>query len=77
MDKVQDPMEVKKLYRKASLLCHPDRIQASDDPEKVYIANRCFAALNDAYALFKVSINRVLTSTYRKRQAFNEADQWY
>jgi curved DNA-binding protein CbpA len=55
MDKVQDPMDVKKLYRKATLLCHPDRIHATDDPEKVYIANRCFAALNDAYTLFKVS----------------------
>lgn len=38
------------------LLCHPDRIQASDDPDKIYIANRCFAALTDAFNIFKVMI---------------------
>lgn len=56
MDKLANPQEVKKYYRKATLLCHPDRIQSSEDPDKVYIANRCFAALTDAYNIFKVII---------------------
>ena len=73
MDKVQDPNEVKKLYRKATLLCHPDRIQASDDPEKVYIANRCFAALTEAYNLFKVIFKTCNNDyVYRKKQALND-----
>lgn len=72
MHEVQDPLEVKKLYRKASLLCHPDRIQSSDDSEKVYIANRCFAALNDAYALFKVIISIKYNTECRKKQGCNE-----
>lgn len=54
MADVQDPHTVKTLYKKATLLCHPDRIQSSGDPEKIYIANRCFAALTEAFALFKV-----------------------
>ena len=41
--------QVKKYYRKAILMCHPDKISADDDPDKVYIANRCYAALNDAW----------------------------
>lgn len=56
MDQLANPNEVKKYYRKAMLLCHPDRIQASDDPDKIYIANRCFAALTDAFNIFKVMI---------------------
>jgi hypothetical protein len=52
MDKLQDPQQVKKFYRKATMLCHPDKIGESD-PEKVYIANRCFAALTEAYNIFK------------------------
>ena len=55
MDKLHDPNEVKKYYRKAMLLCHPDRIQATEDADKVYIANRCFAALTDAFNIFKVN----------------------
>lgn len=33
------------------MLCHPDKIGSSseEDPDKVYIANRCFAALTDAF----------------------------
>jgi curved DNA-binding protein CbpA len=54
MDKLSDPNEVKKQYRKAMLLCHPDRIQSHEDPDKIYIANRCFAALTDAFNIFKV-----------------------
>jgi len=57
MDKLSDPQQVKKYYRKATMLCHPDKIGESD-PEKVYIANRCFAALTEAYNIFKVRIVR-------------------
>ena len=58
MDKLQDPQEVKKYYRKATMLCHPDKIRNSaDDPDKVYIANRCFAAITEAYNQFKKDEN--------------------
>jgi curved DNA-binding protein CbpA len=57
MHEVADPQEVKKLYRKATLLCHPDRIHASDDPEKAYIANMCFGAITEAWNSFKVRLN--------------------
>jgi len=56
MDKLLDPAQVKKYHRLAMLLCHPDKIRSDDDPDKIYIANRCFAALNDAMNTFKVSI---------------------
>lgn len=72
MADVQDPNDVKRLYKKATLLCHPDRIQASGDPEKIYIANRCFAALTEAFTLFKVSIVRLLMGVYRKRLVYSE-----
>lgn len=49
MDKLMEPKEVKKYYRKAMILMHPDKIQADDNPDKIYIANRCFAALTEAY----------------------------
>ena len=72
MDKVQDPNDVKKYYRKATLLCHPDRIQSSDDPEKVYIANRCFAALTEAYNLYKVSTHTSINFRCRKKQGYSD-----
>jgi curved DNA-binding protein CbpA len=53
MDKLSDPQQVKKYYRKATMLCHPDKIGESD-ADKVYIANRGFAALTEAYNVFKV-----------------------
>jgi UDP-2,3-diacylglucosamine pyrophosphatase LpxH len=50
MDKLEDPKKVKLYYRKAMMMCHPDKVKPDDDNfEKVYIANRCFAALNDAF----------------------------
>ena len=55
MDKVADTSKVKLYYRKATMLCHPDKIGESD-PEKVYIANRCFAAITEAYNAFKVRL---------------------
>ena len=32
---------------------HPDRFEASGDTHKIYLANRIFAAMTDAYTLFK------------------------
>ena len=56
MDKLLDPQEVKKYYRKATMLCHPDKLKAgTGDPDKLYIGNRCFAALTEAYNVFKVN----------------------
>lgn len=55
MDKLLNPQEVKKYYRKATMLCHPDKVRNNEgDPDKVYIANRCFAAITEAYNIFKV-----------------------
>ena len=53
MDKLAEPNDVKKYHRKAIMMCHPDKIKLSDDPDKVYIANRCFAALNAAFNDYK------------------------
>jgi DnaJ-class molecular chaperone len=40
MDKLSDPNQVKKYYRKAMMMCHPDKISSTDeDPDKIYIAN--------------------------------------
>ena len=36
------------------MMCHPDKInQNDDDHDKIYIANQCFAALNDAFNEYK------------------------
>lgn len=54
MDKMQDPQQVKKYYRKATMLCHPDKVgTGGGDPDKVYIANMCFATITEAYNQFK------------------------
>lgn len=53
MDKLAEPRQVKVLYRKAILMCHPDKISTDQQPDKVYIANRCYAALNDAFNEYK------------------------
>ena len=53
MDKMSDGNQVKKYFRKAITMCHPDKVNSSDDPDKIYIANRCFSALNDAFNEFK------------------------
>ncbi len=45
------------------MLCHPDKIgKAEDNPDKVYIANRCFAAITEAYNIFKVRFITNLSS---------------
>uniref|UniRef100_A0A7S3CLN6 J domain-containing protein n=1 Tax=Strombidium rassoulzadegani TaxID=1082188 RepID=A0A7S3CLN6_9SPIT len=55
MDKLADPQQVKKLHRKAIMMCHPDKVNAKSEhnADKVYIANRCFAALNLAFNEYK------------------------
>lgn len=53
MDKMSDGNQVKKYFRKAITMCHPDKVNQSDDSDKIYIANRCFSALNDAFNEFK------------------------
>jgi len=53
MDKLADTNVVKKCYRKAILMCHPDKITNDPNPDKVYIANRVYAALNDAFNEYK------------------------
>ena len=53
MDKLTQPNQVKKFYRKAMMMCHPDKITRESEPDKIYISNRCFAALNDAFNDYK------------------------
>lgn len=55
MDKMSDNNNVKKFYRKAMMMVHPDKISQSNitDPDILYISNRVFAALNDAFNDFK------------------------
>lgn len=49
MDKLLKPAEVKKTYFKAAQILHPDKVQRTGDLDQLYIANRCFAAINEAY----------------------------
>jgi hypothetical protein len=42
---------VKKLYRKAILLCHPDKHQKAS-PEQQYRADRIFSAINESYKCY-------------------------
>lgn len=62
---------MKTSYRKATMLCHPDKVRSSpDNPDKVYIANMCFAALTEAYNIFKV--RNWVVYFVRKKKGFNE-----
>jgi hypothetical protein len=49
MDKLLDLSSVRKSYLKAANICHPNKIQKTDDQDKLYIASRCFAALTEAF----------------------------
>ena len=68
MDKLMDPQSVKTYHRKAMMLCHPDKVKASGDPDKVYIASRCFAALTDAYNIFKVILTYCTNRPLQKEE---------
>lgn len=55
------------------MLCHPDKIgSGGENPDKVYIANRCFAAITEAYNIFKVRKFKALIHDYRKKKEFSE-----
>lgn len=74
MDKLLDPNEVKRYYRKATMLCHPDKLRnCEDQPDKVYIANRCFAALTEAYKIYQVRSTKSFLSFIRKKKGFSES----
>jgi curved DNA-binding protein CbpA len=55
MDKLSDPNIVKKNYRKAMMMCHPDKINDSNEAnqDKVFISNRIFSAVNEAFNEYK------------------------
>ena len=53
MDKLAEPKQVRTTFRKAVLVVHPDRQPPDCDADRRYIANRCFAALNEAFEEFK------------------------
>jgi hypothetical protein len=64
MDKLMDFSSVRKSYLKAANICHPDKIQKNDDPDKLYIANRCFAALTEAFNQYKVYYLLIILALY-------------
>lgn len=53
MHEVMDNDAIRKVHRKYILTLHPDKVIKSNDPDKIYIANRVFTAITDAYTLFK------------------------
>lgn len=50
------PAKLKKLYRKAVLLTHPDRNQTKGADRK-YLANAIFAAVNEAWVEYEKTGN--------------------
>lgn len=59
------------------MLSHPDKLRnCEDDPDKVYIANRCFAAITEAYNIFKVCLiifYALINCFNRKRKVSNDS----
>ena len=53
MSEVMEGKDIIKAHRKAMLIVHPDKTAEFEDPIKLYLANRAFAALNDAMNEFK------------------------
>ena len=50
------PASVKKAYRKALLVVHPDKVkQSSPTPLKMYIADTMFDCLKEAWGSFEAS----------------------
>jgi hypothetical protein len=53
---MQDLMEVdsvKSSYKKYIVSLHPDRVVSSGDNNKIYLANRIFSIMTDAFNVFK------------------------
>ena len=53
MHEVMEPNQIKKVHVKYIRQLHPDKVIASNDPDKIYISNRIFTAITEAYNLFK------------------------
>jgi len=53
MHEVMEPDQIRKVHRKYIVSLHPDKVLASGDPDKIYISNRIFTAITEAYNLFK------------------------
>lgn len=53
MADLEEADKVKTQYRKYIVMAHPDRVQNSGDPDKIYLANRIFSTMTDAFNLFK------------------------
>jgi preprotein translocase subunit Sec63 len=53
MHEVMDNNALRTVHRKYIVMFHPDKVAPSNDSNKIYIANRVFTAINDAYNLFK------------------------
>ena len=56
MGEMMEPKQVVTAYRKFIRRFHPDRFENEKDVEKIFIANRAFAAINEQYNLFRVSL---------------------
>jgi DnaJ-class molecular chaperone len=44
---------VKSAYKKYIIALHPDRVVSSSDNNKIYLANRIFTTMTDAFNAFK------------------------
>ena len=74
---------VKKIYTTAIRMFHPDKVQGLKDPHKIYIADRVFNALNDAYNEFRVIFIPSIITSYRSQNHnhndlayFNLIEKW-
>ena len=53
MHEVMDNDAIRKTHRRYIIQLHPDKVISTHDPDKIYIANRVFTAMTDAYNAFK------------------------
>jgi curved DNA-binding protein CbpA len=54
MDKLVEPDDVKRAYKKFIVRLHPDKVVGGQDPERDYLANAIFAAITEAWDKFKI-----------------------
>jgi curved DNA-binding protein CbpA len=52
MHEVIEQNSVKKLYRKAIVITHPDKVHKSPTDQK-FLANRIFGTLNEAWRIYE------------------------